>query len=279
MGKVNKGLVMNKQDFTNCYARYGISPEDVCKNRLKIRGDEVERFAVISPINAAEDYKNAGAAVTQLSDGFFPTYKIEKDGAAFTFVAFQVGACNVTEVICALAYSRCEKVLFTGTVGALKEEMNIGDILLPNHSMCGDGAVRYFTLGSAEKNSDTFGRKFIPNKELQDDLAGYLEKKGYPFGYANIFSIDTIVSQFFHIDEFLSYGADALEMETAAAFCASEILGLKTAALFHVSDSTARNKSLLGGRSDAEKEAHGHKKRLVIPEIVCGFAKTVVFGE
>ncbi|PWM71548.1 MAG: hypothetical protein DBX59_08575 [Bacillota bacterium] len=270
---------MNKQDFTNCYARYGISPEDVCKNRLKIGGDEVERFAVISPINAAEDYKNVGAAVTQLSDGFFPTYKIEKDGAAFTFVAFQVGACNVTEVICALAYSRCEKVLFTGTVGALKEEMNIGDLLLPNYSMCGDGAVRYFTLGSAAQNGDTFGKKFYPDQKVHGDLARYLKDNGYPFDYANIFSIDTIVSQFFHIEEFLSYGADALEMETAAAFCSSEILGLKTAALFHVSDSTARNKSLLGGRSDEEKAAHGHKKRLVIPEIVCGFAKSVLSGK
>ena len=66
---------------------------------------------------------------------------------------------------------------------------------------------------------------------------------------------------------------------TAAAFCASEILGLKTAALFHVSDSTARKKSLLGGRSDAELAAHEHKKDLVIPEIVCGFAGSVLTAE
>lgn len=270
---------MNKNDFTACYARYGIAPEDVCRNRLKIEGSEVERFAVISPINAAEDYRNAGARVTQLSDGFFPTYRIEKDGAAFTFVAFQVGACNVTEVICALAYSRCERVLFTGTVGALKEGFEIGDLLLPNYSMCGDGAVRYFTTGNAGENNDTFGKKFYPNRELHARLARYLQENDYPFGYANIFSIDTIVSQFFHIEEFLARGADALEMETAAAFCASEILGLKTAALFHVSDSTARKKSLLGGRSDAELAVHEHKKDLVIPEIVCGFAGSVLTAE
>ncbi len=264
---------MNKEDFTKCFARYGIGPKDVCRNRLRVEGEEVERFAVISPINAAEDYKNIGAEVTQLSDGFFPTYKIEKDGARFTFVAFQVGACNVTEVICALAYSRCEKVLFTGTVGALREDLEIGDLLLPRCSMCGDGAVRYFTVGSAADNKETFGKKFYPDAGLQGKVAEFLEKNGYRFGYADVFSIDTIVSQFFHIEEFLSYGADVLEMETAAAFCASDIFGLKTAALFHVSDSTARKKSLLGGRTEAEHAAHNEKKLIEIPEIVCGIAK------
>ena len=270
---------MNKESFTKCYARYGISPEDVCRNRLKVSGDEVEKIAVISPINAAEDYKNIGAKVTQLSDGFFPTYAIEKDGAKFTFVAFQVGACNVTEVICALAYSRCERVLFTGTVGAIKEEYGIGDVVLPSCSLCGDGAVRYFTEGSAAENKDTFGRAFYPDKEMNAALVRFLEGEKQPFSYAKVFSIDTIVAQFFHIEEFLARGADVLEMETASAFCASEILVLKTAALFHVSDSTCRKKSLLGGRNDEELRAHAHKKDFTVPALVCGFVKFLTEGK
>ncbi len=262
---------MNKSDFTECYKKYGISEDDVCRNRLKIGGDEVEEIAVISPINAAADYENVGARVTQLSDGFFPTYRIEKDGVKFTFVAFQVGACNVCEVVCALAYSNCKKLIFTGTVGAIREEFSIGDIVLPRCSVCGDGATRYFTLGALKDSDSAFGKKFYPDEELQGALAEYLSAKNTAFQYANVFSIDTIVAQFFHIEEFLSYGADVLEMETAATFNASKILGLQACALFHVSDSTVEKKSLLGGRSKEEHELHRRTKLFTIPELVCGF--------
>lgn len=264
---------MNKQDFTECYKKYGISEDDVCRSRLKIGGEEVEETAVISPINAAADYENAGARITQLSDGFFPAYRIEKDGVKFTFVAFQVGACNVCEVVCALAYSRCKNIVFTGTVGAIREEFGIGDIVLPRFSVSGDGAVRYFTKGALTENKNTFGMKFYPDGELAGKLREYLAERGVKYSLANVFSIDTIVAQFFHIEEFLSYGADVLEMETAAAFNAAEVFGLKACALFHVSDSTVRKKSLLGGRSEAERELHRNAKLHVVPDLVCGFVK------
>lgn len=267
------GEYMNKSDFTECFKKYGISEDDVCRNRLKIGGEEVEEIAVISPINAAADYKNVGACVTQLSDGFFPTYRIEKDGVKFTFVAFQVGACNVCEVVCALAYSNCKKILFTGTVGAIKEEFSIGDIVLPRYSMCGDGATRYFTLGKVCDNNSTFGDKFYPDENLQSSLSAYLDGRDIKYSFANVFSIDTIVAQFFHIGEFLSRGADVLEMETAATFNAAKVFGLQACALFHVSDSTVEKKSLLGGRSKEEHELHRRTKLFTIPDLVCGFVK------
>ena len=212
------GEYMNKSDFTECFKKYGILEDDVCRNRLKIGGEEVEEIAVISPINAAADYNNVGACVTQLSDGFFPTYRIEKDGVKFTFVAFQVGACNVCEVVCALAYWNCKKI-------------------------------------------------------LQSSLSAYLDGRDIKYSFANVFSIDTIVAQFFHIGEFLSRGADVLEMETAATFNAAKVFGLQACALFHVSDSTVEKKSLLGGRSKEEHELHRRTKLFTIPDLVCGFVK------
>ena len=40
---------MNKSDFTECFKKYGISEDDVCRNRLKIGGEEVEEIETIEP--------------------------------------------------------------------------------------------------------------------------------------------------------------------------------------------------------------------------------------
>ena len=49
-------------------------------------------------------------------------------------ICTQIGACNVGEIVVALAFSNCKKVIFTGSCGALKPNIEIGDIFLPEFS-------------------------------------------------------------------------------------------------------------------------------------------------
>jgi purine-nucleoside phosphorylase len=52
----------------------------------------------------------------------------------------------------------------------------------------------------------------------------------------------------------LALGCIGFEMETAAAFKAARLVGIRAAALFPVSDVPFQKKSLFAGRSEAEKE-------------------------
>ena len=82
------------------------------------------------------------------------------------------------------------------------------------------------------------------------------------------FSIDTIFAQFSRIDEILALGCNTVEMETAAAFRAAELAGYRMAALFGVSDNTLQNKSLMGGRTDAERAWRKQVRATVFPRIL-----------
>lgn len=267
---------MNKESLLKSYLRYGISEKDVCKSRIGIKGEEVDEVAVIAPLHKASGYLNCGAKVTQLSFGYYPAYRIEKDGVSFTFITTQIGACNVAEIVVALGFSNCKKIIFTGSVGGLKPEYKVGDILIPNFSISGDGVCRFFQEDNVS-NSDDFGKRYFPDTTLQNKLIDYMNcQKLTDYKMANIFSIDTIVAQFMHIDELLNLGSDVVEMETACVFKVSKIVGLDAVAIFNVSDNTFSKKSLLAGRSKEELVKHVYTEEVLVPKLTFGFIKSLV---
>ncbi|MBN1646949.1 MAG: hypothetical protein JW874_02850 [Spirochaetales bacterium] len=79
---------------------------------------------------------------------------------------------------------------------------------------------------------------------------------------AGNFSIDTVFAQFAFLDEIQALGCNVIEMETAAAFRAAEIAGISLAALFSVSDNILNKKSLVSGRTPAEREYRRMVKKL-----------------
>ncbi len=65
-----------------------------------------------------------------------------------------------------------------------------------------------------------------------------------------------------------------IEMETASAFRAAEIAGLKIGAIFSVSDNTVTNKSLISGRTESDRVYRRFVRNNLFPEIIIK-----VFGE
>lgn len=263
---------MNRQDFLDSYIRYGISEKDVCPSRIGVSGDELEEIAVLAPLHKPEFYEKHGAKVSQLSFGYYPAYKIEYEGLKFNFIKTQIGAQNIDEIVVALAFSNCKKIIFTGSCGALSDKYKIGDILLPKYSISGDGSTFYYTKNSFLDNV-TLGKRFYPTADLNEKLKQSLNLSGQAFSEVGNFSVDTIVGQFFHIDEIISLGAEVIEMETASVFCLAQMLELDAVAILNVSDSTIEKKSLLSGRSDEELKKHYYTEDTLVPRLVLDFIK------
>ena len=192
-------------------------------------------------------------------------------GKKITYIITGIGAPCLMDAILALGCTPCEKIIFIGSVGGLGENINIGDIVIPEYSICGDGACRYLTNKRLSEN-DCFGEKYYPNKELYDMAVSKTDKitkeNNVNWHIGRNYSIDTIVAQFAHIEEIVEMGCNCIEMETAALFKSAEICKIKACAIFSVSDNTILKKSLLSGRTTEEMEYRKHVRKNVLAEIV-----------
>lgn len=257
-------------------ARYGATGAGAAEETLGVPAECIRRNVILAPwwepamfapecFGQAEYLSPVPNAETMVWDVTPP------QGEAVTFIKTHIGAPVCTDVALALGLTACENCLFIGAVGALDPAMHLGDIVVPEYSVCGDGASRYL-LPDALAQNDPFASRARPDAELSETLFRVAERicaeEGIALHRGRNFSIDTIFAQFSRIDEILALGCNTVEMETAAAFRAAELAGYRMAALFGVSDNTLQNKSLMGGRTDAERAWRKQVRATVFPRIL-----------
>jgi purine-nucleoside phosphorylase len=175
------------------------------------------------------------------------------------------------EAILALGCTPCKKIIFIGSVGSLDKKLSIGDIVIPDYSICGDGACRYLTNKKLSEN-DCFGEKYYPNKELYKEIVLKTEaiskENNVNWHIGKNYSIDRVIAQFAHINDIIDMGCNCIEMETAAFFKSADICKIKAGAVFSVSDNTILKKSLLSGRTKEEVDHERNVRKNILTKIV-----------
>lgn len=249
-------------------ARFGTSPEDICRSVLHCEPDEVLDTVILAPVWRPETFSGVTAR-EMFQDQLFCSWQVELDGKAATYIIPGIGAPQCMDIVLALGTTRCKRIIFVGSAGALDERMEVGDVVLPSCSVCGDGASRYLGGNMSE---DCFGQLAYPSTGLL--RAAEMSCRKHCAGWdttphiAKNFSIDTITAQFAHIDEILALGCGTIEMETAACFKAAEICGIEICAVFSISDSTIRKKSLYSGRTPEDQRRRREIRREVFPKVL-----------
>jgi purine-nucleoside phosphorylase len=192
-------------------------------------------------------------------------------GLKITYIVTGMGASNVNDMVLALGCTPCKKIIFIGSVGALDKNIGIGDIVIPEYSVCGDGACRYLTNKKLIDN-DPFGERNYPNKELFEKIvlrtSEITAKNNARYHIGKNFSVDTIIAQFAHIDEIIGMSCNCIEMETSVLFKSAEICAINAAAVFSVSDNTILKKSLLSGVTEEEIDYEENARRNILTKIV-----------
>ncbi len=253
--------------------RFGSNENDICKHGIGVYPESIHENVVIAPWWEPPTLADLGNT-EYLSESEFSSIKvwnITNSDLEFTYIKTGIGAPVLMDVILSLGVTRCKNIIFIGSVGSLDENIKIGDIVIPQWSICGDGASRYISHNSL-KDHDVFGEKSYPDKQLYstvlDNTKQVCSENNVNFHIGKTFSIDTIFAQFAYIDEILSMGCNVIEMETAPAFRASALAGIAMAAIFSVSDNTVVNKSLVSGRTQQEKEYRSFTRKTVFPKII-----------
>ena len=251
--------------------RYGSTEGDICVHALGVTPEQIRESVVLAP-SWTPDMMPAFSEAGPLTPPGRTIRVWDIPESAVTWITSGIGAPMLLDALLPLGLTPCRRVLFVGSVGSLDPGIGIGDLVIPEFSVCGDGASRYIASDSLSR--DPFGEKVRPDARMQEVLlaetARVCEKYGVQWHVGRNFSIDTIIAQFAHIDTITGLGCNVIEMETAAAFRAAKLMGLPLAALFGVSDNTAANKSLVSGRTAAEKEYRKYTRRELFPQIIRG---------
>lgn len=270
---------MDYNDLIVSMKRFGATDEDICANSLGIASDRIHDYVIITPGWEPESVPGLGEAEQlRLSGALFSSFKvwnIKNGDIEITYIKTGFGAPVLMDALLSLGVSNCKKIIFLSSVGALDGKIGIGDIVIPEYSICGDGASRY--IASGQLGTDVFGEKAYPNPSLLGQLKMETEnickEKHIKWHIGRTFCTDTIFAQFAHIDSIISTGCNTIDMETASAFRAAKLMKKPLAALFSVSDNTMANKSLISGRTPEEIEYRKYVRGELLPEIILNLIK------
>lgn len=250
--------------------RYGTEPEDICRSTLGVDTAKIRERVIIAPWWVPTIFPGMDAAFVNVCESV-QVWDVSYEGQEITYIKTGIGAPMVMDMVLVLGVTGCKKAVFIGSVGALDPGINIGDIVVPEYSVCGDGASRYLQAGLL-KDNDVFGGRVYPDREMFDRLRNAAEEIGgrhdVRVHIGRNYSTDTIFVQFAHLDEIMGTGCNVIEMETAAAFRAAEMAGIALGALFSVSDNALTEKSLLSGRTDADMEYRKRVRQELFPPII-----------
>jgi purine-nucleoside phosphorylase len=250
---------MNYNDLLNSHFKYGTTKEDII---IRNGYEKIQENVVIAPWWSHDIFEGLNFNVEQVSER---AYNFYQDDFSFTFLELKcVGAPAVMEFILSLGVTKCRNLVFLGSAGSLDDNIKIGDIVVPEYSICGDGTSRYLN----KDLEDEFLKKEYPSKDFTNQLINLLKKEKIKYHHVPNFSIDTVFAQFYHIDKILEFGPKTIEMETANLFKCNELLKINVTALFCISDNTILNKSLYSGRTDEEREYRHKVRNEIIPKIV-----------
>ena len=259
------------KQLLNGHKRFGTDITMVSSHKLKCDISLIKENVILAPTTTYQLWRDFGAEITPIYSKYHSISNIKIKNIEFTFITTGIGASNLVDIVLALGTTKCKNILFIGSVGSLDLNIDIGDIVIPEYSICGDGVCKYLT-GRSLKDSNTFGKKYLPDKTLFNLAIDITDKicktENIPWHIAKNFSVDTIFAQFAHIDEIKNLGSNVIEMETAALFRASEICNIKSCAIFCVSDNTITNKSLYSGRNDEDIKKKGYSRYIIMPKIL-----------
>jgi len=262
--------------------KYGSDDRDICLFGIGVPPEQINQHVIIAPWWEPSMLPLLGEAeyISASEHAEIKVWNIKgkpEDGTAealasdITFIKTGIGAPVLMDVILALGVTPCKSAIFVGAVGALDESMCIGDIVIPEYSLCGDGASRYIASDSL-KGGDIFGQAAYPDEKLYAQLLQnariLCEENGVALHIGRTYSTDTIFAEYAHIDEIKDMGCNVIEMETAAAFRAARMAGFSLAAAFSISDNTFTNQTLYKKIPEEETAYRRFARNTLFPQII-----------
>ncbi|MCR4650315.1 MAG: hypothetical protein K5662_01030 [Lachnospiraceae bacterium] len=205
--------------------------------------------------------------VTTLREGAYTAgYLVEKDGRTIAWIRTGSSAGNTIDHMAICAELKIKKMIFTGAVGALKEEFSLGDVCTPKFCISGGMANTY--LKDSLRDFVPFERVY-PDEKYIDQVIKLGDERGHTIKKASVFCTDSVALEYSHLDEIKEFGTDLIEMETASFYLMADLMEVPGVALLVVSDNSASGVALVG-HTEEEQLQYEHGRCKVIPDMILG---------
>lgn len=263
---------MDYRRLISAVSEFGSTPEDICENALGVSRRDIRKDVILAPfwkIDVLDGLESPRYISTNPVDEIH-IWDIGLGGKRVSYVRTGIGSPVLIDPLLALGLTDCRRIILMGSVGAITPGTGIGDIVVPEYAVAGDGASRY--IASDDMTRDVFGEKVYPDHGLTAKLLlsaqAVAGERGDVCKTGRCFSVDTIVAQFAHLEEIRALGCDMIEMEAACAFRAARLMEVAIAGLFIVTDNSSENASLMAPIDEAEKARRRRIRREAFPEIL-----------
>lgn len=242
--------------------------EDLMKQIYNIDSNEKYDLIVVAPSWLPEKImKNYNVNIITLSrHAYFGSYLVEYENKRIAWIQCASGANNLIDTVLTFAKSITDTVVFIGAVGALKPEINLGELVTPAYSLAFEGGSLY----TYEKiDISNFGNKITPNSIFLNQVLELAKFKNIDLKVRSVYCTDSIICEYVHLDHIKKYNCDLIEMETAAFYRSIELIGKRGIALLVVSDNSASGVSLISRTEEQTKVFH-NSRETNIPELLLG---------
>ncbi len=138
---------------------------------------------------------------------------------------FAADTAITTEILCS---AQAGRMIRLGSCGALREDIKVGDLIVAESAVCGEGVTPYYV----DKNFQP-----TPHQELTQELLEAAKESGLTVHKGRVWSTDAILRETReHVGNAVEQGAIAVDMVTSVFLTICQLNKIPAAVLLAVSD-------------------------------------------
>jgi len=244
-----------------------IDPEKFINEIYRCEPKDVAKTVILTPGRKFLDGLKEKVDVEKEFKGFLEGFTGRYGGKPVTVIMTLVGSPVSSDAAYFLRFTPCKNIIYTGAVGALKENIEIGDIIVPTGAVRGEGASKYHA-----KEWYPAVASFELLRTADPILEEAFSRLGVNVHYGIIYTTDSFAAE---TREFLGNLAKmniiGIEMKTSDIFTIANLQGKHVVAIHVVSDNPIVGKSLVEPLP-AEDKNRRDKSTEVLPEVILRIA-------
>lgn len=203
--------------------------------RVRSRGDIAER-AVISGdparVHLLKEYLEEPRLVSDIR-GYY-VYTGFYRGIPVTIAVHGIGSGSAALVLEELIRLGVRAVVRLGTCGAMKRELDVGDVVVALGASYYSGGIFYQYLG------EPVSQVAVPDFQLLENTVSELKSTGVRYVVAPVVSSDAFYTEEGFVDKWVNRGIVAVDMETAILYVLGLLKKVKTLSVMIVSNSLVK---------------------------------------
>lgn len=198
---------------------------------VQLRPEDIGKYAVVpGPKERLDGFlKTLTNPIKNFSFMEYDMYTGEYEGVKVTSInggRFSADTAITTEILC---NAEAKTMIRIGSCGSLSEDIKIGELVVAENALCGDGVTPYYT-------SDR-GHEPQADKELTKALYEIALKSGYKVHKGKVWSTDAILKETRDVvGAAVDKGAIAVDMVTSTFLTICEQYKIPAAVILAVSD-------------------------------------------